>query len=326
MTRVAVAGHLCLDLAPRLRGIAAIPPGGLIEVGPLAVELGGCVANTGGVLARLGIEVVPQALIGDDELGLILREKIGERGIDASHLTTIAGATTSYSLVIEPPGVDRTFWHHSGANTRFDGDDIDLDGIALLHLGYPPLLPALLDDRAAPLRRLFSRAREAGVATSLDLAVVDPDSPAGALPWGTILDALAPLTDVLSPSLDDLTSAFRIDEPYSAELVERLASRLVAGGVAVVAISAGEHGLFVRTGPRERFAAPVLAAVAERWSDRAIHVPPALAGPPVTTRGAGDASSAGLLAGLIREWDLEDAARLAASSAAAILSGTPLIE
>ena len=41
------------------------------------------------------------------------------------------------------------------------------------------------------------------------------------LDWRGILAMMAGKTDVFSPSLDDLTSALRIDEPFSLALVGR---------------------------------------------------------------------------------------------------------
>ena len=76
MHSIAVAGHLCLDITPLQADRAQIDPGSLFDVGPLSVTLGGCVANTGGVLADLGAVVVPYATIGDDELGGLSREKL----------------------------------------------------------------------------------------------------------------------------------------------------------------------------------------------------------------------------------------------------------
>ena len=80
MHSIAVAGHLCLDITPLQADRAQIDPGSLFDVGPLSVTLGGCVANTGGVLADLGAVVVPYATIGDDELGGLLREKLDAKG------------------------------------------------------------------------------------------------------------------------------------------------------------------------------------------------------------------------------------------------------
>src|SRR4249919_178987 len=116
LARVAVAGHLCLDLTPRLDGGEHIDPGHLFEVGPLSVRLGGSVANTGGVLVDLGIPVDVVATVGDDDLGVLLRRLVAERTGMTPLLREVRGGASSYSLVFEAPGVDRTFWHHVGSN------------------------------------------------------------------------------------------------------------------------------------------------------------------------------------------------------------------
>lgn len=317
---IAVAGHICVDLTPHIGEAGDPQPGELVEVGPLAIRLGGSVANTGLVLADLGAAVVPYATIGEDGLGELLLGELTRRGLDTAHIAAVSRGTTSFSLVLERPGQDRTFWHHTGANALFDGTDVEPSDI--LHLGYPPLLPGLIADDGTGLRRLLSRARATGTTTSVDLSVVDPASAAGRADWATILEAMCAHTDVLSPSLDDLTSALGIHERFSLPLIDRLATRFIAAGVAVVAISAGPRGLFIRTAEEARFraAGEALAGVSH-WADQVIEVPPMVDGDPVTTNGAGDAASAGLLFALARRSTLEGAGMLAAACSAAVLSG-----
>ena len=324
MHQIAVAGHLCLDIVPRLWSTAAFDPGRLLEVGPIAISPGGSVANTGGALAGLGAEVTPFASIGNDELGTLLRAQLSTEGFSHPHLSTSSVLTTSYSLVIEAPGTDRTLWHHTGANNEFDGTQVDVDGQGLVHVGYPPLLPGVLTDGGRPLLKLLARARAAGATSSLDLAVVDPNSDVGALDWASILGSVFAECDIASPSLDDLTSALQINEPYSAALVSRLADWMLTCGVAVAAISAGRHGLHVRTASADRLrvGGAILAPLAESWGDRSLTVPPLRVDSPVTTNGAGDASTAGLLFAISRGSTVEQAAALAAACSAAIMSGS----
>jgi sugar/nucleoside kinase (ribokinase family) len=319
---IAVAGHICVDLTPELRAGEEPAPGQLVEVGPLAIRVGGSVANTGLVLADLGAVVTPYATIGADGLGALLTGELHGRGLDTSHVAVSPEAATSYSVVVERPGQDRTFWHHTGANVLFDGADVDSGSSGILHVGYPPLLPALVTGGGAPLARLLARAQAAGVTTSVDLSVVDHTSAAGAVDWDSIFTAMCAHTDVLSPSLDDLTSALRIEEEFSIALVDRLAARFLAGGVAVVAISAGPHGLFLRTGTVERFRSSgrALADVAH-WADRSIDVPPVAVDDVVTTNGAGDAASAGLLFAIATGASLEEAGRLSVACSAAMIQG-----
>ena len=127
----------------------------------------------------------------------------------------------------------------------------------------------------------------------------------------------------LATSLDDLTSALRMDEEFSVDLIDRLAYWLLDEGAAVVAISAGKHGLYLRTADRGRLARAGhwLAAVADEWAGARLHVPPVPAGSALTTNGAGDAMSAGLAFAVAAGAGPEDAALLASACSAAIMSG-----
>jgi sugar/nucleoside kinase (ribokinase family) len=323
MHSIAVAGHVCVDLRPSVDDSAQLAPGHLIEIGAMTMRLGGVVGNTGIDLGDLGAPVRLITSVGDDELGHFVQDTLAALGQDIRGVVMAPRGSTSYSLILEPMGVDRTIWHHVGVNATFDGRSVDLAGIDLLHLGYPPLLPALLADRARRLDELLTRARNTGVTTSVDLAYVDPSSTVASLDWHSILARMVSQTDVMSPSLDDLTSALHMDEPFSAALVDRLLGLLIDWGAAIVALSAGTHGLFVRTAGHERLARAgrALAPNAAAWADLDFHEPPMWLGTPATTNGAGDASSAGLIFGIAAGANPRQSARLAAACSGAIVSG-----
>jgi sugar/nucleoside kinase (ribokinase family) len=296
---------VCVDLVPGLSAVPHARPGELVEVGALAVHAGGCVANTGGDLAALGLPVQVAAEAGDDELGATLHRLLTARGVGTAQLRLRPGRSTSYSLVLEPPGVDRSFWHHVGANAEYDGTGIDLSGIDLLHVGYPSLLPAMAADGGEPLAALFARARAAGVTTSLDLAVLDPASPAARYDWAGFLTRVLPLVDVFSPSVDDVRTALHLDLDRDPAGLRRVADRFLDMGAAVVMLTAGTAGMQLST------------------ADGARHflVPPRV--PVRTTVGAGDAATAGLLYGLLANLDPRACLECAARTAAARVSGTP---
>lgn len=317
---ISVAGHFCVDLVPQLR-TAQVEPGQLIEIGPLDVRLGGCVANTGLALRDLGADVELQATVGDDPLGEIAVSLLQRRGEVRRTVTRRQGAATSYSIVLEPGGADRTFWHHTGVNAGFDAEAV-LVGADLLHIGYPQLLPGAVADGASPLIGLLQRARTSGATTSLDFAVVDPTSPLGKLDWPELVDRLMAETDVVSPSVDDLRSMFGIRRAGSLELADDLCRRLLRAGAAVAMVTAGEHGLALRSAPTSRLAAGgrVLAALGAGWADVALTLP-STATRQVTSTGAGDAATAGLLCGLAFGLAPSAAARLARATAAAVMAG-----
>jgi len=319
-----VAGHICIDLTPSLSGAADLTPGALVEVGPLMMRPGGSVSNTGGVLVAMGADVQMHADVGEDDLGNTLRELLRRRDGSRSHLRTVPGATTSYSVVVQPREADRTFWHHVGANATFDGSSLPLGAADLLHLGYPPILPALLADTGTRLLALLKAAHDAGSSTSVDLCVVDPSSAAGAVDWMTLLKRVLPYVDILTPSLDDLRSALHLDwlgAGDDAETVGAAADLLVEMGACVVMVTAGAAGLMLRTAPAERLRrSRVLAPIAAQWGDLRLWVP-AIPVLPAGTTGAGDAATAGLLFGLLAGMSPERATHLAVSRAAARVQG-----
>ncbi len=326
MPRLAVVGHICIDLTPAITDAARLAPGRLIDVGPLAVSLGGCVANTARALSNLGLSSRIHATVGDDDLGRLVADKLAEIDGVVGSPRIVRGSSTSYSLVLEPAGSDRTFWHHTGANDLFDGADVDLNGIDALHIGYPSLLPRMLDDDAELLLRLLRRARAAGVTTSIDLAVVDPDDTGR--DWESILRAVIAETDVISPSLDDLTSALGPSSAAGGGLAE-FAARLLSWGAAVVAVSDGSAGMLLRTADAARLsrAGRLLAPLADAWADATVRMPPVAVETVVTTNGAGDALTAGLLSAIADESSPQVACSVATAAAAAVVSGAePTVE
>jgi sugar/nucleoside kinase (ribokinase family) len=297
-------------------------PGQLIEVGELTLSLGGCVANTGRALAALGVPIMLAAAVAADELGDVVRRRMAEEGLPTGGLSVIPDAATSYSLVLQVAGSDRTFWHNPGVNRVFDGTAIELDGIDVIHVGYPPLLPALVSDDGRALVRLFERARALGVTTSLDMSVVDRASAMGAVDWDAFLGAVLPLTDIFTPSFDDLASALLIDEPMTTKLAAGLAQRCVDLGAAVVTVSGGADGLSLATADSTRFGAGgrVLRRLGVEWSNRQLVCPARPVAMVATTNGAGDAATAGFLYALSAGMTPGDALQFAVDTAAATIS------
>ena len=219
--------------------------------------------------------------------------------------------------MFEPGGQDRSFWHHVGANAEFDGTAVDLAGAGLLHVGYPSLLPALIADGGRPLEALLARARAAGLTTSLDLAVIDPASPAAREDWPALLRRVLPLVDVLSPSIDDVRTALHLDAGSGPSELRDTARMLLELGPAIVMLTAGAAGLQLSTGDAARLRT---AGLDEAWSGQEHFTPP----PPVevrTTLAAGDAATAGLLYGLLTGLGARETLELAARTAADRISG-----
>ncbi len=333
MIDVITAGHISLDMLPDIGAESAhsdsfLAPGRLVEVGSLTFAAGGSVSNTGVALHVLGATVRLAARVGNDRIGALTREVlITHNPALPEHLVEVTGERSSYTIVLNPPGVDRTFLHCPGANDTFGPEDLDpaLLGLArIVHFGYPPLMRRMYADGGRALAQLLACARQAGATTSLDLAMPDPARPSGQADWPAILSRALPLVDLFVPSIEELL--FMLDRPaferitrehgpagmidaLSPELIERLAQRALDAGARVVFIKLGHRGAYLRTA-----AQPVLGRGApadpDAWLQRQLWAPAysvAVRG----TVGAGDATIAGLLTALLRGQGPEAAANTA---------------
>jgi len=321
--QVVVAGHICLDIIPVLTAVPDLRPGSLVEAGPAALSTGGPVGNVGLALHRLGVPVRLMGKIGDDVFGRALLGVLRDHGPNlADGMIVTPGETTSYSVVFNPPGVDRTFLHCPGANHTFGAADIPFDrlgGTRILHFGYPPVMRRFYSDGGAELHGLLSKVRERGLVTSLDVCQPDPHSEAGRVDWAGLLARALPAVDVFAPSFDELcymmlgpNARVRLDLGQ----LRALADRVLAMGPVIVALKLGDQGLYVRTsGEHARLErlCDTLALDPVIWRDREVLAPCFRAARIAGTTGSGDCTIAGLLAALLRG---EDPVRLATSATA----------
>jgi sugar/nucleoside kinase (ribokinase family) len=323
---VIVAGHICLDLLPTFDNEQTVSlsemfvPGRLNHVGESVLSSGGTVSNTGIALRQLGFSTGLMAKIGRDLFGQGLMA-ILEDFKNGLQLIVDPDSSTSYSYVIAPPGVDRVFLHHPGANDTFCSDDLDYDSISsakLFHFGYPPLMRKMYENDGIDLAKMMKLVRAQGVTTSLDMAYPDPDSPAGRANWQQVLNNTLPFTDIFLPSLEELL--YMLDRSEFDRLVTagretgrsfislfdmnrlpELADQVLSLGCAVVVIKLGYKGLFIKTASADRIASAGKAAPAPvtDWADKCWFAPSFLVEKIASTTGAGDASIAGFISGVL---------------------------
>lgn len=320
---VVVAGHLCVDLIPDLPTGLIADPGSLVEIGPLTIQPGGSVFNTGSALAGLGVAITAIANIGDDLLGRYVHAELVASGMTPR--LTLQPAATPYSIVLESQTQDRAFLHHAGAASTFRSDAVGDVTAPLFHLGYPSMLPALVADDGQELTAVLSRAHRTCATTSVDLAVVDRNSPAARLDWARILTAALPHTDVISPSIDDLISIGIAPGSTKAD-IQQAARWLLDHGAAVAMISAGRAGAFLATATRERLdtAGRVVAPLTHTWNSTELWIDAPIVPRPASTNGAGDTLTAGLLYGLLQQWNPTRTGHFAARLAATRVEGQHL--
>jgi sugar/nucleoside kinase (ribokinase family) len=323
--RIVVAGHSCVDLIPGIPAEPTLEPGELLDIGPLAMEPGGSVVNTGRALLELGVPLELVTTIGDDALGDYLRDHLAQ--LSPRHvIRRVEGVGTSYSVVIEHDGRSRTIWHHIGSAAAFTGEELDPTGAELVHLGYPTALPGLLADDASAFRAVLARIKAAHATSSVDLSTLPASQPSGH--WPDLLRRVLPSIDVFTPSADDLVSiGWLPPEPSTAQIAEA-ADRLCAAGSAIVMVSDGARGAYLRTSDSGRLfrGGRALLPLAESWSGHHSWIPAEPVARVVTTNGAGDTSSAGLLYGILNGYAPAEAGRFAATLAARRIGGLGLAD
>jgi len=320
MVDAVVAGHLCLDIIPDLSAHAAgqfeaaFQPGRLIQSGPAQLATGGAVSNTGLALHLLGIQTRLIARVGEDQLGKTLRQCINDRSAGLGEgLLSSPESSTSYSIVISPPGSDRRFLHHPGANDDFSAGDVRNEALQearLFHFGYPPLMANMYSNHGEQLLELFQRVKSLGLTTSLDMAYPDPESAAGKADWRAILHNVLPYVDIFVPSLDEILYMLwqTTDVPPSAGLLTKVSGELLEMGAKMVLLKLGGRGLYLRTAGESVLhqLGPAAPDGFAGWADFEAWLP-CFKVDAVGTTGSGDVTVAGFLAALLRRLPPEEA-------------------
>lgn len=229
---VVIAGHICIDMIPEFYSggnnlTDVLSPGKLVNVGAMVSATGGTVPNTGGALQKFGLNTVFIGKIGNDVLGGTITNLLKSRGSNTNYIKISDEDSTSYTVVLSMPGIDRIPLHSPGANDTFGKNDIPFDllnNAKLFHFGYPPLMKRLFNDGGHELFEIFSLSKAKGATTSLDMSRPDPNSPAGKIDWLSYLEKVLPAVDIFLPSIDELIDM----------------------GAAIVAIKLGKFGLYLQ--------------------------------------------------------------------------------
>ena len=344
--KVIVAGHICLDITPvfpesaRRGGFEILKPGKLVETKAASVSTGGAVANTGLAMKILGADVRLMGKVGTDDIGDMICNILNRYDADGDMIRS-ADEDSSYSVVLALPGIDRMFLHCPGANNTYGSADISDDALgeaSLLHFGYPPLMKKMYENDGRELADLFKRAHDAGCATSLDMAAIDPATDAGSADWNSILAKVIPFVDFFVPSIEEL--CFMIDRERLTEWQARanggditeildvekdirpIADKCMEMGCKVLLLKCGAPGLYYRTASREVIGRipKGLGLDPDVWAEKEgferSYKPDAV----LSGTGAGDTSIAAYLTSMLEGDTPEECIKLAAATGACCVS------
>ena len=272
---------------------APIRGGRLFQVEPIEVATGGIVSNAGIAMARLGMQIAAFSFVGRDDWGALIRKRYEQAGLDISCLLTHeTGATSTTAVLIDPSG-ERSFAHCVGApkelnrTTFFDQLPLFARSRMVL-IGYYSLMPNLEPD----LPDVLSQIRETGCRTALDAA-----GDGGSM---EPLDQILPHLDVYVPS--HVEAANQTGETDPEKIVRAYRG---CGATGLLGVKLGAEGA-------------LLSPQKDQFVEVSSVPPP---GEIIDTTGAGDCFYAGLLTGLLRGMEAEQAGRLAAAAGACCVTG-----
>lgn len=339
----ALVGLLCLDIIPGFAGEGVsfkdmLIPGKLVDITDPVMATGGGANNTGLAMHRLGFDVSIVGKIGRDFFGDAVVKILGDISPGLIRDMIVSPAVgTSYSIILNPPGIDRVILHSPAANDSLVNADVPdsvLDGARLVHFGYPPLMRMSYLNDGREIKTLFERAKQMGSTTSLDMARPDPDSPAGKVDWIRFLDNVLPTVDVFVPSIDELVFMLnrkRFDDLIreagdrnpaaflDMEEISAMADLVLAKGAAIAGFKLGDQGFFLKASSDPSKMASVRILSPERQKEwlgvelaaacRRVNV--------VGTLGSGDSTIGGFLGALLKDMGPDEAATMAVAVGAA---------
>ena len=336
---IVAAGHTCLDLIPAFtiegkvdKMTDVLVPGKMINMGKCVVVGGGPVTNAGVSIRRLGVNTELIGKIGDDDFGKQILQWYEEHEGHFKGIKMVEGESTSYTIAICIPGIDRFYLHHCGANDTFGYDDMDFDLVKrskLMLFGYPPWMKKLYDNTGAQLTKILKKTKELGTTTALDLSIPDVNSPAGQVDWKAILNDWVPLSDIMVPSAEEVFFFLYKDKfldikanlgPKDSVLdhmtvadISTLGSDLIEMGAAIAMVKCGHRGLYIRTAGQERLAKLGAAGCSdpENWANRELWFPVYEEEKFVGALGSGDSAIAGFLSAFVWGHTIESSLRYA---------------
>ena len=339
--KVIIAGHICLDITPVFQNeevpfTELLLPGKIPHVGIADIHTGGCVANTGLAIKKLGVDVRLLGKVGKDYFGNIVKEILETYDAEEG-LVIDSGSTTSYLIVLAPPGVDRIFLHNPGANDTFvsaDVSDEEMEKASLLHFGYPPLMKQMYDGNGRQLEALMRRAKLNGLVTSMDMSAVDPASDAGKADWECILATVLPFVDFFVPSVEEL--AYMLNRELYEEWQDRangndiigyidmgqevapLARKVLELGAKFVLIKCGSKGMYWKSSEgktMEQIGEEVKLNVTE-WAQKEGFEKSYIPKRVLSGTGAGDTRIAAFLTAMLEGCSPEECVQLATATGA----------
>lgn len=270
---------------------------------------GGSAAQSSVALGNMKVPVSVLCKVGNDSNGAELMRQLQQAGVDTSMVIKDDKESTSLAVLPILKDGKRGCFVNLNANNSFKPQEIhaalqaragEKKTFRSFLFGYPHLMKHF---QGKDLRRLFQEMDQVldGPILGVDVNGVASDGNAASI----LLPAL-PLVDVLHLNQEEaqiITGLNIVEGAGKVKALRAVADVLFQQGVAVVAITLGEHGGYLAvTGDKGRVEKkPELAFQVAAWSGQDVFLPafPLEEGSEVNANGAGDAFTSGLMASLL---------------------------
>ena len=236
--------------------------------------------------AKLGLECLPIAAVGNDEKGNFILDYYSRMEIDCSMIQRTDDAPTSATILPIRSNGDRPGWHCRGASDHLFVKEDDFDKVCdakVLHHGGTGLLNAMDHGQSA---KLLKYAKAKGLTVTFDLIAPDTETV-------ELLKPILPHVDYFMPSMEEAEILSGESEP--SDIVKFFMDL----GVGTCVLKWGPKGSYVAN-VDGHFRVP---AYEVEVSD---------------TTGCGDSYCGGFIAGLVKGFDLENSCRLGTAASALV--------
>jgi ribokinase len=248
-------------------------------------EPGGKGFNLALATHRLGIPVDGLFAVGTDVFSPMVRSTFAQVGFSEDMLVTHGGSTGAGVAFVDAAG-ENCLAVCLGANLALGAEDVRA---VATRVGQADLVAATFESPDAAIREAFALARRSGIPTLLNPSPVRPIDPA----------ILADTTILVVNAVEATGLGFGPPEAIAdAGAATPAMDALLDGGLELLVVTLGERGATAFRPGRPPLRQPAFAVAA------------------VDTVGAGDAFTAGLMAGLLAEEPLDATLRRAAACGA----------
>lgn len=260
---------------------------------------GGAPMNTAIGMARLGIDVGVITVVGDDPFGRFIVKTLRDNFVDITYVKLKKGLRTTLAFIAnEPETGERSFifyrkpWCET-ADSNLTFEDIPLAYVKSAKFLHVSGFALSQEPSRSTILQVVKEAKKANVKIFFD-PTLRFDVWNSKEEMHKVYQEMLKLTDIASFSKEEAEEILGSSKPKEA-----IESALNAG-ISLIGLKRGVEGSILATKNGDFLEVPAFKVKA------------------IDTTGAGDAWNAGLLAGLIKGWDLKTCA-IAANAAGAIV-------